>query len=100
MIPPVLYACKDLAGARLLISMPFGLCPITDDKIQWKYGDVSSAVLNWCDPVPWVAGDISIAEFDAAWPEHDTYNPGPQDLIEEVVRLSLSYKEAIRRIQK
>lgn len=98
-IPPTIHAGRSSADSRIVVIMPPGLSPGTSDLIRWWRGDSAIAVLNWQAPEAWIRGTVSVAEFDESWPGHDSYDPGQDELITEIRRLGLSYKEAIRRIQ-
>lgn len=102
-LAPEVYAIRYGSEARLLILPPAGLmlprglfeplCP----GLRWYGGEPERADLSFDDPLPWTTGNLDVETFDQAWPGQD-FDPTLDDVVREIRRLGLSYKEVIRRL--
>lgn len=103
-VVPTLYAVTD-GTARAILLLPPGvrlpntLYPERLPELRWWNDDADRAVLDIGDSGLWSAGQLTPAEFDAAWPGSG-YDPTIDDLVETVRDLGISYGEAIRRIHR
>ena len=102
-LAPEVYGIRCLPDKRALVLPPAGLMFPRDlfaeanPKLCWRGGEPERADMQFENATPWIKGEIDIATFDEAWPGL-YFDPGPDELLEEVRRLKLSWSEAIRRI--
>jgi hypothetical protein len=102
--PPGVYAAADGEARAVVLfaagpALPRALFPEAFPDLRWWADDPERAVLGFADPVPWARGEVSVPEFDAAWPGAG-YDPTVDDVLRTIQGLGIGYAEAIRRLHR